>query len=199
MTIASLVIAIGFAAGLNVYATVFSLGLMSRLHWLTLPSGLESLSNPWIMGASGALFAIEFFADKIPAFDVLWNVAHTFVRIPAAALMAYAASANLTPESHALVTAAGIAAATIAHGSKTTARIAITPSPEPLSNITLSSGEDGIAIFLCWLATHHPLIAAGSVAALAASGIAGVWVGWRLLKSGVRRLLSGLQNPTVNA
>ena len=185
-TLVSVAIALSFAAGLNVYATVFSLGLMSRLHWLALPGGLESLANPWVIGASGLLFAGEFVADKIPGFDVIWNVAHTFVRIPVAALMAYAVSAHLSPELHALVTCAGIAAASIAHGSKTAARIAVTPSPEPVSNITLSSGEDVIAILLTWLAANHPAIALGAAAALTVAGIVAVWFSWRIIRSLIR-------------
>jgi hypothetical protein len=185
-TLVSVAIALSFAAGLNVYATVFSLGLMSRLHWLALPAGLESLANPWVIGASGVLFAGEFVADKIPGFDVVWNIAHTFVRIPVAALMAYAVSAQLSPEMHALVTCVGIAAATIAHGSKTAARIAITPSPEPISNITFSSGEDVIAISLTWLAAHHPFLAFGSAAALAIAAIVAAWFSWRAIRSLIR-------------
>jgi hypothetical protein len=105
-TLASLVIALSFAAGLNVYATVCSLGLMARLHWIVLPGELGALQNTWIIAVSAALFAGEFVADKIPGFDLIWNALHTFIRIPAAALMAYAASYSLpapaqrSPPSH---------------------------------------------------------------------------------------------------
>ena len=106
-TVASLVIAVSFAAGLNVYATVCTLGILARLDWVELPGSLGGLANPWIIAASGVLFLIEIFADKVPAFDLVWNAVHTFIRIPIAALMAYAASSHLTPAQQMLVTLAG--------------------------------------------------------------------------------------------
>ena len=130
-TIASLVIAISFAAGLNVYATVCTLGILAQFHWVELPGSLGALANPWIIGASGVLFLIEIFADKIPAFDLVWNALHTFIRVPIAALMAFAASSHLTPAQQLVVTCAGAGIAAIAHSSKTAARVLVTPSPEP--------------------------------------------------------------------
>ena len=108
-TIAALVIAASFAAGLNVYATVLTLGLLARAHWVVLPPGLETLSSWWIIGVSGTLFAVEFVADKIPGFDLLWNALHTFIRVPVAALLAYRATTQLTPEMQVLATALGAA------------------------------------------------------------------------------------------
>ena len=102
---------------------------------------------------------IEFFADKIPAFDLVWNALHTFVRVPAAALLAYQATRQLSPEHQLLATLLGAVVALIAHSGKTAARAAITPSPEPFSNITLSLAEDAVAIALTWLATRHPYVA----------------------------------------
>ena len=96
--ILAFVVTTGFAAGLNVYATAFSLGLMARLHWIELPVALELLASTGILVASGCLFAVEVFADKVPGFDLIWNALHTFVRIPVAALMAYAAGSGLSPE-----------------------------------------------------------------------------------------------------
>jgi hypothetical protein len=159
-----LIVAVSFAAGLNVYATVATLGLLAHAGVLDLPSGLRLLSSWWVIGASGALFAVEFFADKIPAFDLFWNALHTFVRVPAAALIAYGATSQLSPERQLLAALAGGAIALAAHGGKTAARVAVTPSPEPASNIALSFGEDVLAIFLTWFATQHPMIAAAIVA-----------------------------------
>ena len=127
---------------------------------------LEVLTSWWVIGASGALFAIEFFADKIPAFDLIWNALHTFIRVPVAALLAYRATATLSPWEQLVVTAAGGAIAFAAHGGKTAARTAVTASPEPFSNAALSLGEDGLAIFLTWFATRHPYSAAAIVAVL---------------------------------
>jgi hypothetical protein len=160
-----LIVAVSFAAGLNVYATVATLGLLAHAGLLVLPSGLHVLSNWWVIAAAGVLFAIEFFADKIPAFDLFWNALHTFVRIPVAALIAYGATSQLSPEKQLLAALAGGAIALAAHGGKTAARVAVTPSPEPLSNFALSAGEDTLAVFLTWFATRHPIAAAGIVVA----------------------------------
>src|SRR5580698_8551003 len=155
----ALLAAIGFAAGLNLYATVAVLGLLARFGHLPLPPGLQLLAAWPVIAASTTLFVIEFFADKIPAFDLLWNALHTFIRIPVAGLLAYRATSQLSPEHQLLATLLGAAVALIAHGGKTAARAAVTPSPEPFSNITLSLGEDVLAIGLTWLATRHPYVA----------------------------------------
>jgi hypothetical protein len=160
--LAGLIVAVSFAAGLNVYATVATLGLLAHSGVLDLPPGLHVLASWWVIAAAAVLFAVEFFADKIPAFDLFWNALHTFVRIPVAALMAYGATSQLSPEKQLLATLAGGAIALAAHGGKTAARVAVTPSPEPVSNFVLSAGEDTLAISLTWLATQHP-IAAGTI------------------------------------
>lgn len=164
--IVATVVATSFAAGLNVYATVATLGLLAHLGVLALPAALGILASWWVIGISGVLFAIEFFADKIPAFDLVWNTLHTFIRVPVAALLAYRATAALSPWQQLAATAAGGLIAFAAHGGKTAARAAVTASPEPFSNAALSLGEDGLAIFLTWFATQHPYSAAGIVAVL---------------------------------
>ncbi|HTW45749.1 MAG TPA: DUF4126 domain-containing protein [Acidobacteriaceae bacterium] len=163
--IAALVIAASFAAGLNVYATVFTLGLLTRMHWVALPTGLEALGDWWVIGASGTMLALEFVADKIPGFDLIWNGLHTFIRVPVAALLAYQASSHLSTQMQLLATLAGAGIAFVAHGSKTALRAAVTPSPEPLTNIALSTGEDVTAVGVTWLATQHPWVAASIAAA----------------------------------
>jgi hypothetical protein len=152
----ALLIATSFAAGLNVYATVTTLGLLAHAGVLPLPPTLQLLSSWYVISASGVLFAIEFFADKIPAFDLIWNALHTFIRVPIAAVLAYRATATLSPWEQVAATVAGGAIALAAHGGKTAVRAAVTPSPEPFSNTALSLGEDGLAIFLTWFATQHP-------------------------------------------
>ena len=159
-TIAALIIAASFAAGLNVYATVLTLGLLAHTHWAMLPPGLEILGDWVVIAVSGTLFAVEFVADKIPGLDMIWNALHTFIRVPVAGLLAYRASSHLSPEMQLLATVAGAAIAMVAHSSKTAVRAVVTPSPEPVSNIVLSTGEDGIAIGLMWLVTQHPWTAA---------------------------------------
>jgi len=160
----ALIVAVSFAAGLNVYATVATLGLLAHSGVVTLPEKLQLLGSWWVIGASAALFGVEFFADKVPAFDLIWNALHTFIRIPVAALIAWGAASNLSPQEQMLATLLGGLVAFAAHGGKTAVRAVITPSPEPLSNMGLSLGEDVISISLTWLATRHPY-AAGIIAA----------------------------------
>ena len=155
----ALLAAIGFAAGLNLYATVAVLGLLAHFGHLPLPPGLQLLQAWPVIVASVALFGVEFFADKIPAFDLIWNALHTFIRVPVAGLLAYRATSQLSPEHQLLAALLGAGVALIAHGGKTAARAAVTPSPEPVSNITLSLGEDALAIGLTWMATRHPYVA----------------------------------------
>jgi hypothetical protein len=162
----ALLAAVGFAAGLNLYATVAALGLLARFGHLPLPSGLQPLQSWPVIAASGALFAVEFFADKIPAFDLVWNALHTFVRVPVAGLLAYEATKQLSAEQQVLATLLGAAVALAAHGGKMAARAAVTPSPEPVSNIALSLGEDVLAVGLTWLATRHPYVAGTFAVAL---------------------------------
>ena len=179
----ALIVAVSFAAGLNVYATVATLGLLAHSGWVTLPVGLQMLGSWWVIGASAALFGVEFFADKVPAFDLVWNALHTFIRIPVAALLAWRATANLSPRDQLIATLLGGLVAFAAHGGKTAVRAVVTPSPEPLSNIGLSLGEDVGSIALTWLATRHPY-AAGTIAAACVIIIILLirWV-WRALRS----------------
>jgi len=119
-----LLIATSFAAGLNAYAPSRRWDCWHMGHIIA-AAGLQLLSSWWVIGASAVLFSIEFFADKIPAFDLLWNAAHTFVRVPVAALIAYRATSQLSPEKQLLATLVGGAIALAAHGGKTAARAAV--------------------------------------------------------------------------
>lgn len=166
--LSAFLIAISFAAGLNLYATVATLGLLARFNLVELPGELELLTNWWVIGASAALFLVEFVADKIPLFDLVWNALHTFIRIPAAALIGYSATSHLDPQWRLAAATLGGAVALAAHGGKTAARAAVTPSPEPFSNFALSTAEDAFTIFVTWFATRHPFIAAGIVLVMVA-------------------------------
>jgi hypothetical protein len=193
-----LIVAVSFAAGLNVYATVATLGLLAHAGLLDLPSGLHLLVSWWVIAVSGVLFAIELFADKIPAFDLFWNALHTFIRIPVAALIAYGATSQLSPEKQLLAALAGGAIALAAHGGKTAARVAVTPSPEPFSNFALSAGEDTLAISLTWLATRHPIAAALIVAAfLAVIVVVMRWI-VRAMTRVLKNLFQGAENEAGN-
>lgn len=193
-TVTAVVVAVCFAAGLNVYATVLGLGVMARMHWVVLPPGLEMVTDRWVIAASGVLFAGEFVADKIPGVDLVWNALHMFVRIPVAALLAYGASSHLPWGMQVLVTAVGAAIAAAAHGSKLAARVVATASPEPVTNVLLSTGEDGLAIGLSWVAMHHPWIAGGAAAGMTGIGVFGIWWGARRVRAawgGWRRRWAG--------
>lgn len=179
----ALLVAVSFAAGLNLYATVATLGLLAHFGVLTLPGSLHLLQSWWVIGVSLALFAVEFFADKIPVFDLLWNALHTFIRVPVAALIAYHASAQLPPQLQIATAIAGGLIAFAAHGGKTAARALVTPSPEPLSNMALSVTEDAGAIGLTWLATQHPYATGVIVAALVLIVVLSVKLVIRALRS----------------
>lgn len=189
-----MLVAISFAAGLNVYATVATLGLLGHTHWLVLPASLSLLTNWWMIAGSLALFGVEFFADKVPAFDLIWNALHTFIRVPVAALLAYQASSGLSPLEQAAAAAIGGTIAFAAHGGKTAARAAVTPSPEPFSNAALSTAEDVGAVGLTWLATTHPYWAGGIALALVAGIVVMIRFVWRALRSlfhGAERAAAG--------
>jgi hypothetical protein len=155
-----------FASGLNLYATVAAAGIMQRLGWVDLPQALQVLSHPIVLGVAFTLFIIEFIADKIPYVDSAWDALHTFIRPPAAAVLSYSAFGNV-PEEWKLGAAllAGSVALT-SHGAKASARAAANTSPEPVSNWTLSLLEDGLAVFLVWMASEYPLLTAGIVLVL---------------------------------
>jgi len=192
--IAAAAVAISFAAGLNVYATVATLGLLAHTGVLLLPAPLHALTNWWVIGASLALFLVEFFADKVPAFDLVWNALHTFIRVPVAALLTYGATSQLSPEKQLLATLLGGAIGLAAHGGKTAFRAAVTPSPEPLSNIGLSLGEDALAIFLTWFATRHPYLAAS----LAICFLAIIVILVRLVVRALKSLFRGAEGELVH-
>jgi hypothetical protein len=177
-------VVICFAAGLNVYATVAALGVLAHTGILTLPSGLGMLASWYVIGAAVALFAVEFVGDKIPVFDLLWNALHTFVRIPAAAVLAYAATAQLPEWQRLLATLVGALIALAAHEGKIAARTAVTQFPEPFSNAALSVSEDAAVVFLTWFATKHAYAAAAIV--LVALGIIAIMI--RVVARAVRDL-----------
>ncbi|MGE0405614.1 MAG: DUF4126 domain-containing protein [Candidatus Korobacteraceae bacterium] len=176
-----------FAAGLNVYATVATLALLGHYQVVDLPPALHALDNWWVIGACVALFLVEFVADKIPLFDLVWNALHTFVRVPVAAVLTYAATTSLSPGGQLASTLAASLIAFAAHSGKITARAAVTPSPEPVSNTLLSLAEDGVAIGTTWLATAYPYVALTIVIL----GIVGLLLMVRMVIRAMKRLFAG--------
>ncbi len=155
-----------FAAGLNLYATVLTAGLLGRYGVVDLPTSLDVLQNPVVLGVAALLFAVEFVADKVPWVDSLWDAIHTVVRPLAAAVLGVAGFADLGQawQVAAALLAGGVALTS--HSAKASTRAAVNASPEPFTNWTLSLVEDGLAVGLTWLAVTHPLITAGLVTVL---------------------------------
>ena len=150
--------ALGWASGLRLYAVLFLTGLAGYLGWVELPSGLQVLQQPLVLAASGAMLLIEFFADKIPLVDSLWDALHTLIRIPAGAALAAAVFGG---DHAAWATIAALMGGTLAatsHTAKATARAAINTSPEPFSNIAASLAGDALVPAMLWLAWTHPLV-----------------------------------------
>ncbi|HUL15767.1 MAG TPA: DUF4126 domain-containing protein [Terriglobales bacterium] len=162
----ALTLGTGFSSGLNLYATVATLGLLQRYGVVHLPQPLAVLSHPLVIGIAIALYLIEFFADKIPFFDTIWDAVHTFIRPPAAAVLAYAAVGGAPPEWRWMAALLAGGVALTSHGTKAATRAAINTSPEPLSNWALSFGEDLLAVWLTWFATKHPVATVVIVVAL---------------------------------
>jgi hypothetical protein len=162
-TLTALLVVVCFSAGLNVYATVAMLGVLARTHVVILPPSLGIVESWYAIGVCAVLFLVEFVGDKIPVFDLVWNALQTFVRVPVAALITYAATSQLPQWQQLLATLAGSLIALAAHGAKTAARAAVLHSPEPISNAVLSFSEDAAVVFLIWFATKHPYAAAAIV------------------------------------
>ncbi len=154
----ALAAALGWASGVRLYAAVLLAGLAGYMGFIELPPGLQVLQHPAVLGASGFMCFVEFFADKIPLVDSLWDTVHTIIRIPAGAALAAAA---LGADSQAMawmgaLLGGGLAATS--HTAKMTTRAAVNTSPEPFSNVGVSLLEDGFVIFMLWLSATHPVI-----------------------------------------
>lgn len=156
-SLGALAAGLGWASGLRLYALVFALGVLARFGGVQLPGGLELLAHPLVLGLSGLMLVAEFFADKVPWVDSLWDSVHTFIRIPAGAALA---AAVMGDQSGALQVAAALGGGTLAagtHFAKAGARAAINTSPEPLSNVTTSLGEDAMFAGGLWMLLSHPV------------------------------------------
>ena len=150
-------------SGINLYATVLTLGLLERFGMVRLPGDLAYLSHTWIIAVSAALYAIQFIADKIPAVDSVWDVIHTFIRVPAGAILAAAAVAHFDPKVRLIAFLLGGGIALSSHTAKTATRVAANASPEPFSNITLSLLGDALTVGGALLMAVHPAVLCGIV------------------------------------
>lgn len=191
----ALAAALGWASGLRLYLVVFLTGLAGGLGWLELPPGLQVLQHPALLGASGFMLFIEFFADKIPWVDSVWDLVHSVIRVPAGAALAAGA---LGADSATMALMAALLGGTLAatsQAAKTSTRAAANASPEPFSNLGLSLLEDGMVVAALWLATNHPGVFAVLLVVIV---LAMWWITWtlfRFLRAAWRRVLGRAQEP----
>lgn len=191
--------ALGWASGLRLYLVVFLTGLAGFLGWVELPAGLKLLQHPAMLGASGFMLFIEFFADKIPGVDTLWDLVHTLVRIPAgAALAASVFGADQATWATVAALLGGTLAAT-SHVAKATTRAAVNTSPEPFSNIAMSLLGDSVVPAMLWLSWVHPVAFFVVLALALVVMVALIWVLASFLRALARRISGWLQpsSPTV--
>jgi len=156
-TTIALMLGIAWGCGINLYATVFLLGVLGASESVTLPPDLQILSHPLILGVSGFLFVIEFFADKVPGLDSIWDAIHTFIRIPAGAVLSAGAVSSIDP---AIMFAAGLAGGSISAGTHLTkagSRLLLNSSPEPFTNWAASFAGDFAVFAIVWMALYHPI------------------------------------------
>jgi hypothetical protein len=186
--------ALGWASGVRLYLVVLLTGLAGFMGWIQLPQGLHLLAHPVVLGASGFMVFVEFFADKIPGLDSLWDVVHTMIRIPAGAALAagvFGADSGLMALVAALM--GGTLAAT-SHAAKATTRAAINTSPEPFTNVGASLLEDGLVPLGLWLAIAHPLVFVVLLVLVLAVSVWLIRTCWRFLRqlfARVARIFSG--------
>jgi Domain of unknown function (DUF4126) len=159
-TIEALSLAMGTAwtSGINLYATVAALGIANRLELVHLPQNLEVLSHPGVIAIACIMYLIEFFADKVPYLDTGWDALHTFIRVPAGAILAARSLGDMNPALELMALLAGGSIAFVAHGAKATTRLAINASPEPFSNWVASVTEDVTVFGSIWLMFNHPIV-----------------------------------------
>ena len=159
----ALAAALGWASGLRLYAVLFMAGMAGQLGWMVLPQGLQVLQHPAMLAASGAMLFVEFFADKIPGLDSLWDVLHSVIRVPGGAALA---AGVFGADNATMAVVAGLLGGSLAATSlagKATTRAAVNTSPEPFSNVAVSLLEDGLVVGALWLAVQHPLLFAGAL------------------------------------
>ena len=184
----ALAAALGWASGFRLYAVVFLVGGLGARGWMDLPSGLHMLQHPAMLIASGFMLMVEFFADKIPGVDSLWDLVHSVVRIPAGAALA---ASVFGADNSTMAMVAALMGGTLAASSqaaKTTTRAAINTSPEPFSNMAASLLEDGLVVAAVWLATHHPLVFGVLLTIVVIVMAVVTWMLFKFLRSVFRRV-----------
>lgn len=189
--LSTLGVAMGSAwlSGINLYATAATLGLLQRFNLVRLPGELGVLSNWWVIGVAAGMFVVEFIADKIPAVDSVWDVVHTFIRVPAGAIMAAAAFSHADPAVRIIALLVGGGVALSSHGTKAAVRATANLSPEPFSNIGLSLAEDAVAFGSSFLIAWFPVVMLGIVGLFL---VAFFWLAPKIVRAIRRRLGFGV-------
>ena len=175
--------ALAWGAGLRAYAVIFAVGLAGALGWLPLPGHLDVLQHPLVIGASGFMAFVEFFADKLPWLDSVWDTVHSFIRIPAGAALAAAVFGDA---GGAVALAAAILGGTLTagvHFAKSGTRAAINASPEPFSNWAASLSEDALVPLGLWLSVAHPLVFFALLAVFVVAAVLLARLAWRGLRA----------------
>jgi hypothetical protein len=167
----ALAAALGWASGIRLYAVVFVTGLAGWMAWLPLPPGLQVLQHPALLFGSGFMLFVEFFADKIPGLDSLWDLVHSVIRVPAGAALAAGVFGADSATMGVLAGVLGGSLAATSYATKATTRAAVNTSPEPFSNILVSLMEDGLVMGMLWLATNHPVAFAVALAIVLALSV----------------------------
>lgn len=192
----ALTMGVAWASGINLYAAIVVLGLLGGNGDVVLPAGLEVLSNPLVIAAAGLMYFVEFFADKTPGIDTGWDTIHTFIRIPAGAVLAAVAVGDVTP---AITLAASILGGTLAasaHATKAGGRVLINASPEPFTNWTASVSEDVLVVGGLWTALHYPIAFLVGLAVFIALMIWLLPKIWRGLLGIFRKIRDLFERPT---
>ncbi|QDL36235.1 DUF4126 domain-containing protein [Rhodoferax sediminis] len=184
----ALAAALGWASGLRLYAVVFMVGVAGLLGWIPLPDGLTLLQHPAMLAASGFMLFVEFFADKIPGVDSLWDIVHSVIRIPAGAALAAGVFGADGGTMTAVAALMGGTLAATSQAAKTTTRAVINTSPEPVSNVLASLTEDGVVVGALWLSIHYPLVFGVVLAIMVALMWAMTWLLLKFLKAVFRRV-----------
>jgi hypothetical protein len=184
----ALAAAVGWASGIRLYAVLFIVGGLGYLQVVDLPGGLGTLAHPWVLAASGFMFGVEFFADKIPGVDTLWDVVHTFIRIPAGAALAASVFGDASAAATLAAAILGGSLAAGGHFAKAGSRALINTSPEPFSNWAASFGEDLAVGTVLWLAFTHPVAALVVIALIVALMVWLIPRTWRLVRTLLGRL-----------
>ncbi|MFT4563042.1 MAG: hypothetical protein ACI9BW_002794 [Gammaproteobacteria bacterium] len=190
-----------WASGINVYAVMLILGLLGSSGYMSLPPDLEIMMNPLIIAAAGLMYCVEFFADKTPGVDTAWDAIHTFIRIPAGAIVAAAALGEMDPavQVAAFIVGGGLAASS--HAVKAGTRVMLNTSPEPVSNWTASVTEDVVVVGVIWAALNHPAVFLATLAVLVAVTIWFLPKLWRAIKTvgrSIRAFFTGSEQPTLS-